>query len=171
MTLIRAVWGICHLSWNATIYSEGAKFLNDLNVALCTSFTQSIYTSSGPIQPPTLLVPRNLSPGVKQLWHETDYWAPPSSEIKNEWRYTSCPPIIPLWEYRYNFTFNLASGKTQSSTPGRKHEKILKSSSCCVIVAPLTYGENMNHSTYVHIRCCHYWVMIVEMKMSHYKTW
>jgi len=63
----------------------------------------------GPIQPPIVLVPRNSSPGVKQLWCETDYWTLPSSEIKNDWRYTSCPPFIPPWEYRYNFNFYLAS--------------------------------------------------------------
>jgi hypothetical protein len=60
-----------------------------------------------------VLVPRNLSPGLKQLWHETDYTTPPGSKIKNEWRYTSCPPIIALWEYGYNFNFYLALGKTE----------------------------------------------------------
>jgi hypothetical protein len=28
-------------------------------------------------------------PGVKRLWYDTDLLPPSSSEVKNEWRYTS----------------------------------------------------------------------------------
>ena len=42
---------------------------------------------------------------VKLLQHEADYSPPPSAEIKNEWSYTSTPPIRHHNMGRDNFTF------------------------------------------------------------------
>jgi hypothetical protein len=46
-----------------------------------------------PTQPPIQWVPGVLSLGVKRPVREDDHFPPSSAEVKNEWRYTSTPPV------------------------------------------------------------------------------
>jgi hypothetical protein len=56
-------------------------------------FTTASRTDLGPTQPPIQWVPGALSLGVKRLRCEADHSPPCSAEVKNEWSYTSTPPI------------------------------------------------------------------------------
>jgi hypothetical protein len=56
-------------------------------------FTTASRTDLGPTQPPIQWVPWALSLGVKRPKHEADHSPPSSAEVKNEWSYTSNPPI------------------------------------------------------------------------------
>jgi hypothetical protein len=56
-------------------------------------FTTAFRTVLGPTQPPIQGVPGALSLGVKLPVRETDHSPPASAEVKNEWKYTSTPPI------------------------------------------------------------------------------
>jgi len=56
--------------------------------------------TSGPTQPPQWLLCRAKQPG-----HETDHYHPPSAEAKNEWSYTSTPPMRLYAVDRDNFIF------------------------------------------------------------------
>jgi hypothetical protein len=47
----------------------------------------------GPTQPLIQWVPGALSLGVKWPGHEADHSPSPSAKVKNEWSYTSTPPI------------------------------------------------------------------------------
>jgi hypothetical protein len=50
----------------------------------------------GPTHPSIQCVPAALSPGVKWPGREVDHSPPSNAEVKNEWSYTSTPPI-PTW--------------------------------------------------------------------------
>jgi hypothetical protein len=50
---------------------------------------QNVQIGSGNHQPPIQCVP-----GIKRPGHEADHSPPCSAEVKNEWRYTSTPPIV-----------------------------------------------------------------------------
>jgi len=45
----------------------------------------------------------SCSPGVKWLGHEADHWPPYSTMVKNDWGYTSTPPIRLHGACRKNF--------------------------------------------------------------------
>jgi len=47
----------------------------------------------GPTQHPAEGVPGTLSMGVKQQWQETDHSSAFRTGVKNEWSYTSTPPV------------------------------------------------------------------------------
>jgi hypothetical protein len=47
----------------------------------------------GPTQPLLQGVPGTHSPGVKRLGREGDNSPPTIADVKNEWSYTSAPPI------------------------------------------------------------------------------
>jgi hypothetical protein len=47
----------------------------------------------GSIQHPIQWVSKPLAPWVKRPVHEADHPSPFSDEVKNEWSYTSTPPI------------------------------------------------------------------------------
>jgi hypothetical protein len=49
-------------------------------------------TALGPTQPHTQWIPGALSLGVKRQGREVDHSPPSSTEVKNEWSYTSTPP-------------------------------------------------------------------------------
>jgi hypothetical protein len=53
-------------------------------------FTTASRLALRPTQPPIQWVPGALSVGVKQS-READHSLPPSSKVKNDWRYTSTP--------------------------------------------------------------------------------
>jgi len=46
--------------------------------------------------------------GVKWLGREADPSSPSSADVKNEWHYTSSPPICLQGIHRHNFTFQLS---------------------------------------------------------------
>jgi hypothetical protein len=46
-----------------------------------------------PTQPPIQQRPGALSRGIKELEHEAEHSLPSNAEVKNEWSYTSIPPI------------------------------------------------------------------------------
>jgi hypothetical protein len=55
-------------------------------------------------------VPGALSVGVKRPGREANHSPPSSSEVKNEWSYTSTPPVrlhgvVLIKKHRDNFTF------------------------------------------------------------------
>jgi hypothetical protein len=56
-------------------------------------FTNASRTALGPTQPPIQWVPWTLSLGVKRPGLEADHSLPSSAEVKNDWSYTSTPPI------------------------------------------------------------------------------
>jgi hypothetical protein len=56
-------------------------------------FTTASRTALGPTQPPIQWVPGVLSLGVKRQGSEADHSHPSNAEVKNEWSYTSTPPI------------------------------------------------------------------------------
>ena len=57
-------------------------------------FSKMPRLSLGPTQPPIQQVPRIFSPLEAQwLGHEDDYTPPFSVMVKNEWSYTSAPPV------------------------------------------------------------------------------
>jgi hypothetical protein len=56
-------------------------------------FTTAYRTALGSTQPPIQWVPGALSLGVKRPGSEADHSPPSSAEVKNEWSYTSTPPI------------------------------------------------------------------------------
>jgi hypothetical protein len=58
-----------------------------------TLMTTTSRTTLGPTQPPIQWVPEALSLGVKRPGIEADHSPPSSAEVKNEWSYTSTPPI------------------------------------------------------------------------------
>jgi hypothetical protein len=47
----------------------------------------------GPIQPPLQGVPQALPSRVKRPLRESDHSPPSNAEVKNEWIYTSTPPV------------------------------------------------------------------------------
>jgi len=47
----------------------------------------------GPTHPPIYWVPWALTPGVKQLGHETDHSSPSGAEVKNAGSYTSTTSV------------------------------------------------------------------------------
>jgi hypothetical protein len=63
-------------------------------------------------QPPTEWVQEALPQGVKRPQHEADHSPPSSAEIKNEWRYTSTPPVYLHDVDRNTFTFTLSPLQT-----------------------------------------------------------
>ena len=57
-----------------------------------------LFSPKGPDRlwgPPSLLLNGHWGSllGVKRSEREVDHTSPPSAEVKNEWRYTSTPPI------------------------------------------------------------------------------
>jgi hypothetical protein len=56
-------------------------------------FTTASRTALGPTQPPIQWVPGALSLEVKRQGLEADHSPPCSAEVKNEWGYTSTPPV------------------------------------------------------------------------------
>jgi hypothetical protein len=56
-------------------------------------FTTAFRTALGPTQPPIQWARGVLSLGVKRPEREADHSHPSSAEVKNEWSYTSTPPI------------------------------------------------------------------------------
>jgi hypothetical protein len=50
----------------------------------------------GPIQPPIQWVPWALSLEVKQQRREADHSPPSSADVKNDWSFTSNPPMRQL---------------------------------------------------------------------------
>jgi len=62
----------------------------------------------GPTQPPIQWIPWAFKPGVKRPGREANHSPPSSAEFKNEYSYTSTPPIhlcgqlIYLYLYRHN---------------------------------------------------------------------
>jgi hypothetical protein len=58
-----------------------------------SSLRHRVQTGSGEHQPPTQRVTGALSPGIKWPGCEADYSPPSSEEFKNEWSYSSTPPI------------------------------------------------------------------------------
>jgi len=56
-------------------------------------FTTASRTAFGPTQPPIQWVPGSISLDVKHQKREVDHSPPSSAEFKNEWSYTSTPPI------------------------------------------------------------------------------
>jgi hypothetical protein len=53
---------------------------------------QSSHSLPRTLQPPTQWLQGALSLGVNWPWLEANHWRPPSTEIKNEWSYTSTLP-------------------------------------------------------------------------------
>jgi len=49
----------------------------------------------------------NLSLGEKRLGHEVDHSTPSTAKVKNEWNFTSSPPLRLHVVDRNNFTFSL----------------------------------------------------------------
>jgi len=56
-------------------------------------FNTASIPALGPTQPPIQRVPRALSLAVKRPGNKADHSPPPSSEVNNEWSYTSTPPL------------------------------------------------------------------------------
>jgi hypothetical protein len=56
-------------------------------------FTTVSRTALGLTQPPMKWVPGALSMGVKWPEREADHSPPSSAEVRNEWSYTSIPPV------------------------------------------------------------------------------
>jgi hypothetical protein len=56
-------------------------------------FTTASRPVLGPTQPPIQWTPGALSVGVKRPGREADHSPPSSVEVKNEWSYTSTPPV------------------------------------------------------------------------------
>ena len=52
-------------------------------------------------------VPGIISSGLKRPGREDDHLPPSSAEVKNEWSYTSCPPLCPCGLCRDNFAFSI----------------------------------------------------------------
>jgi len=50
---------------------------------------------------------RESFPGGKAAGHEVDHLTPSTDEVKNEWNYTSSPPVCLHVVDRNNFTFSL----------------------------------------------------------------
>jgi hypothetical protein len=58
-----------------------------------------------PTDPPTNWVHRVIFPVVEYLVHEHDSSLPSSAEVKNEWSYTSPPPVCLHGMHRNNLNF------------------------------------------------------------------
>jgi hypothetical protein len=56
-------------------------------------FTTASRPALGPTQPPIQRILRPLTPGVKRPGREANHSPLPTADVKNEWRYTSTPPI------------------------------------------------------------------------------
>jgi hypothetical protein len=56
-------------------------------------FTTASRQVLGPTQPPIYRIPGALSLGVKRPGREVDHSPPSSAGSKNEWLYTSTPPV------------------------------------------------------------------------------
>jgi hypothetical protein len=72
-------------------------------------FTTVSRLALGPTQPPIQWVPGTVSLGVKPPRREANHSPPSSTEVKNEWSYTSTLQYIfmarCLVKYKDNFTF------------------------------------------------------------------
>jgi hypothetical protein len=72
-------------------------------------FTTEFRTAPGPTQPPIQWVSGALSLELKRPGREANHSPPSSTEVKNEWSYTSTPPYVFMgWclvKHRDSFTF------------------------------------------------------------------
>jgi hypothetical protein len=66
----------------------------------------------------------NTSPWVKQLWHEVSYSPRYNVEVKNEWRYTSSPPVCRHRLTVTNLRFNDLTTSTKKCQV-KKYSKLL----------------------------------------------
>ena len=64
----------------------------------------------------TSALQRSVVPGVKRQGREVDHSPPFGTEVKNEWSYTSTPPVCLHGVDRDNFTFYRYLGGGECST-------------------------------------------------------
>jgi hypothetical protein len=69
------------------------KHRDDFTFTL-TYLTTASRTALGPTHPPSQWVPGTLSLGIKRPGHEADHSPSSCAEVKDEWSYTSTPPIL-----------------------------------------------------------------------------
>ena len=80
-------------------------------------FSKTSKPALGPTHLPTQWVPGAISPGVKRPGRDVNHLPPSTAEVKNEWSYTSAPPICLHGVDEHNFIlaflFNDAVGSSE----------------------------------------------------------
>jgi hypothetical protein len=79
-------WNVSRQNWQTVVWFPGG--VTDF------SLLQVIQAGSEADQPLIRFVLGTLSLGMKWLGHKVDHSNPPSVKVKNEWSYTSTPPML-----------------------------------------------------------------------------